>query len=291
MRTARGRLAIRALGLWILGLLLILLNVPVYVILPAYGILFLLALPFAGLPARVVLSIAAALAVVMPFVLVFLNALPIWSVPGGGLIAAGVGWYYPFPVWIAFVLAGLGVARAGIRRTRVQLWMLGGGLLLAAIGYGLDFGTRSMSWTTSSYWHQVWTSSPHSSGVLEVIGSGGFALAVIGACLLVCRTFLTWVALPLRAVGAMPLTAYTAQILSWAIVATFVVGNVLDIQAFRNLHPFWPLAICTVVGCTAWALLVGRGPLEWVFDRGTRLAVPPRKPPREVQTEAPEPPQ
>jgi uncharacterized membrane protein len=291
MRTARGRLAIRALGLWILGLLPIMLNVPVYVILPAYGILFLLALPFVGLRAPVVLSIAAALAVVMPFALVFLYALPIWYGPGGGLIAAGVGWYYPFPVWIAFVLAGLGVVRAGILRTRVQLWMVGGGALLTAVGYGLDFGTRSMSWTTSPYVHQVWTSSPHSSGVLEVVGSGGFAIAVIGACLLVCRTFLRWVALPLRAVGAMPLTAYTVQILSWAIVGTFVIGNVFDIQAFRSLHPFWPLAICTVVGCTAWALLVGRGPLEWVFDRGTRLAVPSRKPPREAPAEASEPPQ
>ena len=36
------------------------------------------------------------------------------------------------------MLAGLGVARAGIRRMRVQLWMLGAGAVLAATGYGLD---------------------------------------------------------------------------------------------------------------------------------------------------------
>ena len=73
--------------------------------------------------------------------------------------------------------------------------------------------------TSSRAARAVWTAEPHSSGLLEVIGSGGFALAVIGLCLLACRTVLTWIVLPLRAVGAMPLTAYTAQLVVWAIVA------------------------------------------------------------------------
>lgn len=281
LRTARGRLVVRALGLWLLGLLLIALQVPVWVILPAYAILFLLAVPFLSLGARVLLPLAAGLAVVMPFVQVILDALPIWSAPGALLIYEAVGWHYPFPVWIAFVLAGLGVARAGILRTRVQLWMLGAGVALAAVGYGLDAAAGDGE-AMPAFWREVWTSEAHSSGVLEVIGSGGFALAAIGACLLVCRTFLTWVALPLRAVGAMPLTAYTAQILTWAAFAHLAFGA-FNPSAFKELQPFWPLAICTVVGCTAWALLVGRGPLEWLFDRATRLVVPLREAQRGAQ--------
>ena len=52
---------------------------PVYVILPAYAILFLLALPFTALPRpRRCSPLAGALALVMPFVQVVLDALPFW---------------------------------------------------------------------------------------------------------------------------------------------------------------------------------------------------------------------
>jgi uncharacterized membrane protein YeiB len=275
LATARFRLVVRACLLWLLGILLIVTGVPVYVILPAYAILFLLALPFVRLSARTLLVLAAALAVVMPFVQVPLDALAMWSEPAGHDLGLLVGWHYPFPVWIAFVLAGLGAARAGILRPHVQLWMLGGGALLAFTGYGLDAATGAdPAAQAGSFWGAVWTAAPHSSGVLEVVGSGGFAIAVIGACLLVCRTVVRWVVLPLRAVGAMPLTAYTAQLLVWALIASAVLGDVGDLAGFRALEPLWPLAVSIVVACTAWALLLGRGPLEWAVDRISRVFVP-----------------
>ena len=128
---------------------------------------------------------------------------------------------------------------------RVQLWMLGAGALLAVVG--LRAGRRAPARTRRrraiSYWDAVWTAEPHSSGLLEVVGSGGFALAVIGLCLLLCRTLLTWVVLPLRAVGAMPLTAYTAQLVIWAIAATVILGNPSDLRGFRDLEPFWPITV------------------------------------------------
>ncbi len=117
----------------------------------------------------------------------------------------------------------------------------------------------------------MWSADPHSSGLFEVIGSGGFALAVIGASLLLCRSVLTWIVLPVRAVGAMPLTAYTAQLVAWAIVAAAVLGDTGDLVGFRDLDPFWPLSLGLLAACTAWALLIGRGPLEWVLDRISRL--------------------
>ena len=52
MRRRRLRLVVRACMLWLLGVLLISTGVPVYVILPAYAILFLLAIPFAGFGPR-----------------------------------------------------------------------------------------------------------------------------------------------------------------------------------------------------------------------------------------------
>jgi uncharacterized membrane protein YeiB len=152
------------------------------------------------------------------------------------------------------------------------------GAAAAVVGYGLDaVSGAALTSESASLWGAVWTARPHSSGILEVIGSGGFALAVIALCILLCRTFATWIVLPLRAVGAMPLTAYTAQLLIWAAVATVVLANPGDLIGFRDLDPFWPITLSIVVGATAWALLIGRGPLEWIVDRIARVAVRPAR--------------
>jgi hypothetical protein len=74
----------------------------------------------------------------------------------------------------------------------------------------------------------------------------------------------------------MPLTAYVAQLVAWAIVAAAVFGDSGDLAGFRDLEPFWPMTISLVTACTAWALLVGRGPLEWVVDLIARPTVPRR---------------
>lgn len=274
MRVARGRLAVRAGLLWVLGIILIYTGVPVYVILPAYAILFFLALPFTRLRARALLPLAGGIAVVMPFVQALLDALPLWQTVSGSDLSLVLGWHYPFTTWIAFVLAGMGAARAGITRLRVQLWLVAAGAGLAFVGYATDAATGSAEAAEAdSVWGAVWTARPHSTGLLEVIGSGGFALAVLGICLLACRTFLRFVVLPLRAVGAMPLTAYTAQLVVWAVVASIVLGDPGDLSGFRALEPFWPLTVATIVLCTAWALLVGRGPLETGVDRVSRWLV------------------
>jgi uncharacterized membrane protein len=277
---ARLRIAVRALVLFFLGVLLISTGVPVYVILPAYAVLFVLAIPFTGLRARALFVTAAAIAVVMPFIQVWLDSADFWRTPMGGELGLVLGWHYPFTVWIAFVLAGMGAARADLRRTRTQLWLLGAGGLLAFGGYGLYAWTRppgaasgATTGVETSFWDELWTAADHSTGLLEVIGSGGFALAVLGACLLLCRTWMRWVVLPLRAVGAMPLSAYTAQLVVWWIVALAVLGSARDLTGFRDLDPLGPFVLWTIVGCTAWALLIGRGPLEWLLDRVSQMVV------------------
>ncbi len=303
LRTARLRLVVRAILLWLIGIALIVTGVPVYVILPAYALLFLLSLPFLSLGARILLPLAGAIALIMPFVQVLLDRLPIWQTLPGFLLENAVGWHYPFLVWIAFVLAGLGVARAGITTTIVQWRMLGLGAALAVIGYGLDAvsgaasGAAGDAGAGESYLSALWTAAPHSSGLLEVIGSGGFAIAVIGASLLLCRSSndrgpgaVGYALLPLRAVGAMPLTAYVAQLVVWVIIATAALGSPGDLAGFRDLEPFWPLTIGILIACTAWALLIGRGPLEWAVERIARLAVPSTSRPVEREsrrTEAP----
>ena len=177
--------------------------------------------------------------------------------------------------WITFVVAGLAVARAGLRRTGVQIGLAVGGAALAFAAAALDTLTGiHPNAEPSTVWDAVWTGGAHSGGILEVVGSGGFALATLGICLLLCRTFAVWIVLPLRAVGSMPLTAYAGQILVWGAVATAVLGAPDTLFAFRDLNPFPAFALGTIAACTGWALLVGRGPLEWLTDVITRFMVP-----------------
>lgn len=272
---ASARIALRGAALWLLGLLLISTGVPVYVILPAYAILFMLSLPFLGLRPRTLFLLAGALALVMPWVLAVLNAVPLWATPAGEQLAAVIGWHYPFPVWIAFLLAGLAVGRCDLRSPWVVGAIAAVGAGLAVIAYGLDTFSPSIGeGEVASLVGAVWTSAAHSGGLLEVVGSGAFALAVIGVCLLACMTAVRWIVVPLRAVGAMPLTAYVAQLVGWAVVAASVLGDPGDLAGFRALEPFWPMTVAIVLGCCAWTVLVGRGPLEAVIDRLVRRVVP-----------------
>ncbi|MCR2794435.1 DUF1624 domain-containing protein [Microbacterium sp. zg.Y625] len=275
MRTARARLAVRAAALYAIGILLIATGVPVYVILPAYALLFLLGIPFTGLGSRALLCTAAVVALVMPFVQAWLDGAPFWGTAVGEQVALLVGWHYPFPVWIAFILAGMGLARLDLDVAATQLRLVFAGGVLAVVGYGVALVSGADEWAeASSLWGAVWTARPHSSGILEVIGSGGFAIAMIGACLLLCRTPLTWAVLPLRAAGAMPLTAYVAQLVVWAVWAWLALGSTEGLAEFRALHPFWPITLGILAGCTLWALLLGRGPLERLLALLARRAVP-----------------
>ncbi|BDV30296.1 heparan-alpha-glucosaminide N-acetyltransferase domain-containing protein [Microbacterium terricola] len=268
---ARRRLVARGLLLWLLGVVLLATGVPVYVVLPTYAVLFLIAIPLTSLSARTLLVVAGALALITPFAQAPLDALPLWQTTPGVALSAVLGWHYPFVTWSAFVVAGLGIARAGLDRLLVQVWLLWAGAVLAFVGYTWDAVAGAPE--DASGWAAVWTADAHSSGLLEVIGSGGFALAVIGACLLLCRTPVRAIVLPVRAVGSMPLTAYVGQLVGWAIAAGLILGAPEDLAGFRDLQPFWVFVVVTLLGCTAWALWVGRGPLEWLTDRMTRAAV------------------
>lgn len=123
----------------------------------------------------------------------------------------------------------------------------------------------------AALWLLSWLGDePHASGMGEAIGSGGFALAVIGVCTLIGRTQLRWPVWPVRVLGSMPLTAYTSHLVIWAgwIAITRSEGGSVDtLDGFRALDPFWPMTFGVMVGCIIWAVFVGRGPLEAAVSR------------------------
>ena len=274
---ASARLAIRALCIWVIGVLLILTQVPVYVILPAYAILFILTLPLLRARPAFLFGLAAVLGLVMPWVQALIGLLPFWTTRLGGEIGLLFGVNYPFTVWITFVVAGLGIGRLDLRALGTQAALAFVGAGLAMVSYAL---AAAFPAPPDSYLSLVWTADAHSDGLLEVFGSGGFAIAVLGICLLLCRPWwrgaglgpIGWIALPLRAVGSMPLSAYAGQIVAWWLLQPEPLAGESDLGAFRDLDPFLPFVAWTIIACTAWALLVGRGPLEWAVDAASRLA-------------------
>lgn len=271
---ARRRMAVRAVLIWVLGVALIALSVPVYVILPAYAVLFLIVLPLLRLPPTWLFALAAALAVTMPFLQFVVQGLAFWQTSLGWLVDAAIGGHYPFLVWSVFVVTGLGIARMPFTATDIAGALVAAGVGLMALGYGFAVAMAPIAANSpGSVLAFVTNGDPHSSGISEVIGTGGFAVAMIGLCVLLTKTPLTWVLLPLRAVGSMALTAYAGQLIVWAALQPQPGPGESTLSAFRDLDPFWPFTIWTIVLCTAWTLFVGRGPFEWAIDRAARFAV------------------
>ncbi|MGO3151144.1 MAG: heparan-alpha-glucosaminide N-acetyltransferase domain-containing protein [Galactobacter sp.] len=109
------------------------------------------------------------------------------------------------------------------------------------------------------------SSSAHSGGSMEIIGSGGFALAVV-CLLLLTGSALRYVLLPIAALGSMPLSAYSAHV-----VLLWVLSVLLGWES--EAGQFWVVTGTVMVGCTVWALLAGRGPLERLSVRASRRMV------------------
>lgn len=274
LSVARRRLVVRAVLVWLIGLLLIATGVPVYVILPAYAVLFLIALPLLRLRARSLWIFAAVIGLGMPWVLPRLDALPLWQTPTGGDLSRLLGWHYPFVLWAAFLIAGLAAGRSGVGERRTAWWLVGGGVGATIAATAASAPPLLGNLDPDGYLGRVLADEAHSGGLLEVAGSGGGALATVGACVLICRTRATGVVLPLRAVGSMPLTAYVGQIVAWAAIAATVLGDTGDLFGFRALDPFWPFVLVTLAFCTAWALVFGRGPLERLLAAIARRLAP-----------------
>lgn len=271
LTVARRRLAVRAAILWAIGMMLSAPGVPVFVILQAYGILFLLALPLVRLSVRTLWMLAASIALVVPWVLPSIDTALLNAGEVGGDLVLLLGWQYPFPLWAAFMIAGLAAARSDLRAWRTQVALVAAGATCAIVALA---ASAFSSVPRGSYLGRVLSDEAHSGGVFEAVGSGGFALAVIGLCLLICRTPMRVAVLPIRAVGGMPLTAYVGQIVAWGIWASLSLGDVHDLAGFRALQPFWPFVLATLVFCTAWAVFLGRGPLERALGFATRVVVP-----------------
>ncbi len=260
---ARVRILVRAGLIFAIGALLELLGAPVAVILPYYAVLFVMSLPFLRWPPRRLFLFAGLVAVIMP-VVVYVPRLPEQALgfgPGQVFIDLLITGYYPCLVWFAFLLAGLGVGRLDLGAIGVQWRMLVAGVILAAVGYA-GAAIAAPLVPESNLFAGLITSEPHSGSPFEVVGSTGFAVGMIALCLLASRVALRWVLLPVAAVGSMALSAYSFQIIGLALVIQRSAGGSSTL-GFEPDNALWlAFVVVALVACTAWFVLLGRGPFE-----------------------------
>jgi hypothetical protein len=278
----RGRLAIRALVVVAVGLLLMALQTPVYVILPTYGVLFLLAIPVLRVRARWLLVLAAACAVLSP--VVALGIVPLYA--DACMWEVQLGLVYPVVTFLAYVLVGLAVARVGLEGRRTQVVLLASGAVVAALAYlvgnavapvpadaafafpGVPYAGEGS--TAAEATAQLFLSPrDHSSSIVDVVGTAGVAVAVIALCTLVFDgrgEAVRRIGYPLAAVGSMPLTVYAGHLVVLAALPTYP-----DSAAAWG----W-FALGSIVFAMLWRRFLGRGPLERVTARLTRLVPDPR---------------
>jgi uncharacterized membrane protein YeiB len=287
---ARVRIMVRSACIFLIGGILELLGTDVLIILGAYAVLFVLALPFLRWSPRRVLVLAGVLIVVTPPVSLLLAQVAEVVVEAdtgfAPLVLTGA---YPALWWWCFVLVGLALGRLDLFARRVRVLLFLAGAAAAVVGYVLGWAStqllangvafpepedaygRLRGWDEEriGQWDWAWLSGaqPHSGTAFWLLASAGVAVAVVAVCLSVAEAF-PRVAYPVASVGSMALTVYTAHVLAlWVFPA-----DDPSSAGTRWLY-FTAGAIAFAV---AWRLLVGRGPLErlltWSSNRAAGLS-------------------
>lgn len=144
----RAALVVRGLLILLVGLMLGHLDTPIATIIPYFGVLFLLALPFYGRSSRVLLVAAAVFVVVGPLLRQLLNLrglIPEQADPDADytLVTAAqqplpflsdmvVTGFYPAAMWMVYLCVGMVIGRQVLTSRTLALRLLGWGSALAA---------------------------------------------------------------------------------------------------------------------------------------------------------------
>ncbi len=303
-RQAKARIAIRAVVLLALGTAMAA-EYGGVIILGFYGVYFLLALPLVRLRARTLAITAAAVALVAPQLAFALNALvtdsvqqsinlhdPLRRLSEVGVLDLLLTGFYPALTWMAFVIAGMALARFDLSSGTVQrrLAAFGGALTVAAYGMSrllagpgalrslaedgpssggsgsMPTGSESFPDTPAS---MLLTAGPHSGTTFDIVGSLGVAiLVIVGATAAMDRLpRLRRLAGPVIAVGTMSLTAY---------VGHFLAQTALSTPAGTGTQQSWlPLlmyVLAAILFAAIWSRFFRRGPLEHLLNAATKPA-------------------
>jgi len=283
-------LTTRALIITLIGLALnSALDPDIDVILPYYGLMFLLVIPLLRRSSRVLIGISIGLVVVAPLVVFasFTTDLPDDEPTLAALIHPVelfspllVTGSYPIVAYMAFICVGMVIGRLDLSNRLIAVRLTVVGAVLAAGSWLLStlvlfqFGglqhlraaaplkvsqqdaQNIILWdpdTVSSWWWLV-ERAPYATTPFRMVHDLGIAMAWLGLSLLITRSRLARRALgPLAAAGAMTLTLYTAHVI------------VLESSSFLEDHPiqlFFVLVYIFLSFAALWRQGGRRGPLE-----------------------------
>jgi uncharacterized membrane protein YeiB len=303
-RAVAAGLAVRALLIGAIGLALGYAAPDDFaVILPYYGLFFLLVIPLVGLRPRTLICIAGGLLVAGPLLVLWAFSLGLQPVTEGGLtfgdaVTDPIGVVlqllvtsnrFPAVVYMIYILAGLAIGRLDLSSTRVATRLLVGGLVLAvtawvassvllfklgglqhlvdAAGPGSDPATvrNEILWDAPrmASWWWLAVRSHHAATPIYAMHSLGTAIAVLGAVLLIAK-------LPTARRLLWPVGVAGAMTLTIYSAQMLVVGS-----SWLSDQPL-ALYLVSVVAALAFAVLwrhfAGQGPLERIVSLAANRA-------------------
>lgn len=290
---AAAGIAVRGVLIGLIGLALGSLRAPAEVILPFYGLMFLLSIPLLWLSSRTLARIAVAVAVLGPVLLVATagSGLPYAGAqndptlgtlvhdPVGLLVRLLITGAYPVVAYLAYLCAGLAVGRLDLSSPRLAKRLLVGGLALAIAArvgsaillYPLGGLSRLVAvtapagdgvpvaqqllWEPSqgTSWWYLALPSPHANTPFDLFHTLGSAMAVLGAMLLLTR-------LPVAERVLRPV-AYVGSMTLTLYSAHLVVlwSGLLDGEP---LALYLVMVVAAIVFALLWRRRFGQGPLE-----------------------------
>lgn len=288
MAAFRAQMLARAIFIDLIGYLLIMLNGPFAVILPAYATLFVLALVLVRCSRRTLFTISVVLLVAGPPLMilggsVLSEAYFLRDIAGGPLSALGVA-----PVFVA----GMVIGRLNLHSLRNATWLTISGIILLVIsklfsnrvlpGLSHSFEKWFLDYTNIAttqpdpyaiwphnvaqpLWQMLLISDPQSGSTFQLLIGLGASLLVLGLTCMIAKKGAT-ILKPFAAVGQVALTLYAAQfVLAWVLIIAGMNYNIGDI-------PFGDV-IVVLITLIAGGLLVrfSISPLETLMRRFDRL--------------------
>ena len=254
---------IRALALLLLGAALSLTGSEIAIILDYYAVMFVLIVPVLWAPRWLLAGLATFLTIGAPLIAAQLppfegNAFDAQDVVSAYFFTG----YYPALVWLPFLCVGLMCARSDISRRSTQYWMMSLGSAASAIGYGVAAVLPGVDATA------------HSGSTAEIVGSGGFAIALLGGMVWIGSRggtvghLIRRIAWPVAAAGTMALSVYVTQILLLATAAYLRdTSGGIDYPGFPLLVA---MTVLSLLAATLWRRYLGQGPLERLLAAITR---------------------
>ncbi len=288
MAAFRAQMLARAIFIDLIGYLLIMLNGPFSVILPAYATLFVLALVLVRCSRRTLFTISVVLLVAGPPLMivggsVLSEAYFLGDIAGGPLSALGVA-----PVFVA----GMVIGRLNLHSMRNATWLTVTGIIMLVIsklfstsvlpGLSQSFEKWLLDYTNIAttqpdpyaiwphnvappLWQMLLTSGPQSGSTFQLLIGLGTSLLVLGLTCLIAKKGAA-ILKPFAAVGQVALTLYAAQfVLAWVLIIAGMNYNIGEI-------PFGGV-IVVLITLIAGGLLVrfSISPLETMMRRFDRL--------------------